>query len=349
MTTVLVTFAGGSYGLGITRSLRVAGRGYRVIAADADRFSLARAEADERRLIPKASDPEYLDALRRLIAEYGVDFLWPGHDAEIELVARHRDELSAATFLPPTTDIEICNDKMASYERWRGAGVPVPGTIRIADRSDLASAFDRFGGEVWLRAVSGAGGKGSIGATDLRKAEAWLNVHDGWGRFTAAKWIKGGHRLSWESVWADGELITVQGRRQLVQGFASLTMSGITGVPGVNQWGTSPVADDIGIAAVRAVSTRPHGNYGVDMVCDAAGNPFVTEINIGRYNNDGLIHWQDEKLNAADLAVRLGTGEPPPFDPPLLHPKQRDAYIIYGIPTTPLQVTEDDLPDTPLP
>jgi len=191
--------------------------------------------------------------------------------------------------------------------------------------------------------VTGAGGTGALGTDSLRKAEAWLEVHDGWGRFTAAQRIKGGHRLSWESVWAHGELIAVQGRRQLVQGFEYLTMSRITGVPGVNQWGTPPEADETGIAAVRAISPSPHGNYGVDMVCDATGAPYVTEINIGRFNNDGLIHWPDEKLNAADLAVRLGLGEKPPFEPPLMHPKKRDNVIIYGMPQMPVEVSWDEV------
>ena len=79
------------------------------------------------------------------------------------------------------------------------------------------------------------------------------------------------------------------------------------------------------------------------MVCDADGKPFVTEINIGRFNNDGLIHWPDEQLNAADLAVRLGLGEKPPFEPPLMHPKKRDNVIIYGLPTMPVEVSWDDL------
>jgi hypothetical protein len=128
-----------------------------------------------------------------------------------------------------------------------------------------------------------------------------------------------------------------------VQGFEYLTISRITGVPGVNQWGTPPEADEIGTAAVRAISGYPHGNYGVDMVTDADGAPYVTEINIGRYNNDGLIHWPDETLNAADLAVRLGMGEKPPFDPPLMHPKKRDDVIIYGIPKMPVAVSWQDL------
>jgi carbamoyl-phosphate synthase large subunit len=282
-------------------------------------------------------------AVAGLVRSTRADFVWPGHDADIVAFARNRDILGAATFLPRLEDILICRDKMLSYLRWRECGVRVPETMMVDNRTDLTRAFDEFGGEVWLRAVTGAGGTGALGTDSLRRAEAWLTVHDGWGRFTAARRIKGGDRLSWESVWAHGELVTVQGRRQLVQGFEYLTMSRITGVPGVNQWGTPPEADETGMAAVRAISPSPHGNYGVDMVCDADGTPYVTEINIGRYNNDGLIHWPDEKLNAADLAVRLGLGESPPFEPPLMHPKKRDNVIIYGLPQMPVEVSWDEV------
>ena len=343
MKRVLVTFAGGSYGLGITRSLKAATGQYHVIAADSDRYSLQRAEGDERYLVPPASDPEYLDSLAKLVRQTRADVLWPGHDHEIDKVAHNRDMFDAAVFLSPATEIDLCNHKFESFKVWQAAGVRVPDSLFITDKNDLVEAFDRFNGEAWLRAVSGGGGNGAIGVSSLRKAEAWLDILDGWGRFTAAEWIKGGARLSWESVWAEGELIAVQGRRQLVQGFTNLTMSGVTGVPGVNQWGTPPEADELSIAAIRAVSEKPHGNYGVDMVCDSHGTPYVTEINIGRFNNDGLIHWPDETLNAADLAVRLALGENPPFATPLMHPKQRDNIIIYGLPTLPIEVSESDL------
>lgn len=335
---MLITYAGGTYGLGVARSLKAAYDRYHVIATDADRFSLLRSEGDERHRVPRASSPAFMAEMVALVRSTRADFVWPGHDSDIRAFAGQPDSLGAATFLPPLAEIETCNNKMRSYLRWREAGVRVPDTLIVDSRDELVRAFDEYGGEVWLRAVTGAGGRAALGTDSLRKAAAWLDVHDGWGTFSAARWIKGGHRLSWELVWAKGELIAVQGRRQLVQGAAHLTLSRITGVPGVNQWGTPAEADAIGTMAVRAISAAPHGNYGVDMVCDADGAPYVTEINIGRYNNDGLIHWPDERLNAANLAVRLGLGQQPPFAPPLMHPKKRDSVIIYGIPALPVEV-----------
>ncbi|MEA2676774.1 MAG: hypothetical protein QOJ81_915 [Chloroflexota bacterium] len=341
---MLLTCAGGAYGLGVARSLRAASTPYYVIATDADRFSFQRAEGDERHRVPRASSGEtFLTAITDLVQQRQVDFVWPGHDSDILAFVRDRDRLGAATFLPDLAEIEVCRDKWRSYLRFQACGVRVPETTMVRSRTDLRAAFDRFGGEVWLRAIRGAGGRQAIGTDSLRKAQAWLDIHDGWGLFSAARWIKGGARLSWESVWAHGALIAVQGRTQLVQGFDYLTMSRITGVPGVNQWGTPPAADETGTAAVRAISESPHGNFGVDMVTDADGALYVTEINIGRYNIDGLVHWPDEKLNAADLAVRLGLGEKPPFEPPLMHPKTHGDVIIYGMPTLPIEVSGDEV------
>jgi carbamoyl-phosphate synthase large subunit len=44
-----------------------------------------------------------------------------------------------------------------------------------------------------------------------------------------------------------------------------------------------PLVNEIAINAVRAVSTRPHGIFGVDMTYDRLGVPNPTEINISRF------------------------------------------------------------------
>lgn len=345
MPRILVTFAGGSYGLGITRSLQAADRSHHVVGADADIYSLARAETDEKHLIPKASDASFVPALLELIDKSGAEMLWLGHDAEIEKVAHERDQFGhVATFLPTTEEIDLCNDKWESYEAFRRTGVRVPRTMKLEVPEDLDAAFNRgFQDGVWLRSTRGAGGRGGAGFKSIEKARAWMELHDGWGRFTASEWIVGMGIFSWATVWANGELIVAQRKSPLGQGFASVTRSGVTGVPGVVRWGGPAEAEVTGEAAIRAVSAKPHGNYGVDMISDRDGRLYVTEINIGRYFNDGLIHWPDEKLNAADLAVRLAMGDPPPFDTPLKNPKKSGNVIIYGLPKMPIEVSEDEL------
>lgn len=345
MPRILVTFAGGSYGLGITRSLKGADRPHHVIGADSDIYSLARAETDEKHLLPKASDASFIPSLLKLIDKTDAEMLWLGHDAEIEKVAHVRDKFEhVGTFLPATEEIDLCNDKWESYRAFKKAGVRVPETMKLDNPNDLDLVFSReFQDGVWLRSKTGAGGRGGAGFQSIEKARAWVELHDGWGSFTASEWIVGKGVFSWATVWSNGELIVSQRKSPLGQGFASITRSGVTGVPGVVRWGGPLEAEQTGEAAIRAVSAKPHGNYGVDMLSDRDGRLHVTEINIGRYFNDGLIHWPDEKLNAGDLTVRLALGEPLPFGIPLKNPKKSGNVIVYGLPKMPVEVSEEEL------
>ncbi len=43
------------------------------------------------------------------------------------------------------------------------------------------------------------------------------------------------------------------------------------------------------------------------------------------------------------ISVRLGLGEKPPFEPPLMHPEKRDNVVIYGMPTMPVEVSWDEV------
>ena len=85
------------------------------------------------------------------------------------------------------------------------------------------------------------------------------------------------------SIWRDGELVVGQTRRRLSWALSALTPSGITGVTKISETCSDPVVDDVAVQAVKAVTTVPHGLYGVDMTYDRNGIPNPTEINISRF------------------------------------------------------------------
>ena len=126
MTTILVTGAGGPMGCNVTRSLRLAPEGYRLIGTDANPLHLPLRLTDEIHRVPLAKDLDaYLDALDALIERYEVDLVFPTHPVEVRTISAHRDRLKAATFLPTHDAILRGQDKYASYEAWSAAGVPV--------------------------------------------------------------------------------------------------------------------------------------------------------------------------------------------------------------------------------
>jgi hypothetical protein len=307
---ILVTGAGGSPATNFVRSLRAAPEPFHLVGTDADRYCLMRAETDSRWLVPPASDPDYLPVLNAIAARERVDLVHAQNDAEVTFLSEHRDRVDARLFLPDRETVRICQDKFRSFQRWQAAGLPVPDTMLVASEDDLKAAFERFDGALWLRATSGAGGRGALPVRDYDTARSWLDFHKGWGGFTAAELLEP-DSITWMSVWHHGELVVAQGRKRLYWELSRVSPSGVTGVTGAGVTVSDAALDDLATRAVLAIDPRPHGLFGVDLTYDAAGTPNPTEINVGRFFTTHQF-FTALGLNLPQVYVRLAFGEPPP-------------------------------------
>ncbi|HVT18456.1 MAG TPA: carboxylate--amine ligase [Thermoanaerobaculia bacterium] len=306
---ILVTGAGGSPSTNFVRSLRESPEPFYLIGVDCDRYHLQRAETDERHLVPEADDPDYLAILRGLIAESGAELIYSQPDQEILVISRHRAEMGARTYLPDHATIETCQDKFASFRRWKEAGLSVPETVLVDDEQDLARAFAQFGAPVWLRSmVSPGGGKGSFRAPNPRAAGAWLDFCDGWGAFTAAECLEP-DSITWTALYHQGELVVAQGRKRLYWELGNRAPSGVTGITGTGVTVSDSLLDEIAERAVRAIDQRPHGIFAVDLTYDRRGVPNPTEINIGRFFTTHLFFTR-AGLNLPYIFAKLAFGEP---------------------------------------
>ena len=346
MKKILVTFAGGELGVGVTRSLRASDGDLHIVGVDASPFHIQQAEVDERYLVPSSDAPEYIEVLKDIIAETGAEFLWPLHDNEIDVVT-HAGDLGVRTFLPTPSTVAICQDKIRSYERFSAAGVAVPETVFIESKQDVRRSLDTLGEAVWLRATRGAGGKGAFRAASYDEAVSWLDTNSGWGFFTAAE-ILTGKKFKWESVWSDGELIACQSRMGVGQSrLTSMAMGHAVNRSrrdrSVQVTGSTPSVFDTATGAVRAVSERPHGIFSVDLAGDAKGVPKVTEINVGRFTSIGMNYWFPQGFNFPGLVLKLAYGEDPGFVPPAIEPIQAGIYNIQGRNTHPAFTTDAEM------
>jgi hypothetical protein len=307
---ILVTGAGGSPATNFVRSLRAAPEPVHLVGTDADRFCLMRAETDARYLVPPASDPDYLAVLNAVVERERVDLVHAQNDAEVTFLSEHRDQVAARLFLPAMATVRICQDKFRSFQRWQAAGLPVPDTLLLTSEDDLKAAFERFDGALWLRATTGAGGKGSLPVRDYDTARSWLDFHQGWGGFTAAELLEP-DSVTWMSVWHDGELVVAQGRRRLYWELSRVSPSGVTGVTGAGVTTSDATLDHLATRAVLAIDPRPHGLFGVDLTYDGTGTPNPTEINVGRFFTTHQF-FTALGLNLPYVYVKLAFGEPPP-------------------------------------
>lgn len=330
---ILVTGAAGAPALNYVRSLRLSGEPFHLIGVDCNRYQLLAAETDERHLVPRASDPDYIPVLRDLIAETGAELLFAQPDVEVAVISRRRDELGVKTFLPCTETVATCHDKWASHQRWHDAGLPVPETRLISTQADLRSAIADFG-SVWLRAAAGAAGAGSLRTDDFHLACLWVGSHDGWGRFTAARYLSP-TSVTWQSLWYEGELVVAQGRKRLQWEFADRAPSGVTGITGAGVTISDPLVDEIAQRAVLAIDRAPHGIFAVDMTLDGEGVPNPTEINIGRFFTTSLFFTR-AGLNMPYIYTKLAFGEAPPLPEKRINPLPPGLLWVRGIDREPV-------------
>jgi hypothetical protein len=341
MKTILVTGAGGSPATNFVRSLRAAEEPVRLVGTDADRYCLLRAETDARHLVPPAGDPDYLAVLNALIEREGVDFVHAQNDAEVCFLSEHRDDVRARLFLPAKATVRTCQDKFLSFRRWRAAGLPVPDTTLLHSEDDLKAAFERFGGALWLRATTGAGGRGSLPVEDYETARSWLDFQQGWGTFTAAELLEP-DSITWMSLWHDGDLVVAQGRKRLYWELSRIAPSGVTGVTGAGVTVADPALDDIASRAVLAVDPSPHGLFGVDLTYDRGGVPNPTEINVGRFFTTHQF-FTALGLNLPELYVKLAFGEPLPTLARRCSPLPDGMVWIRGVDFEPVLASLDEV------
>lgn len=290
MTNILLTGAGGSAAYNFKDAVDLAGKGYRFVATDVKPYHVELIDVAKRYLIPPVSDPGYLTAINKIIEQEGIDFVHPQPDIEVAFFAEHRDKLNAPVFLPEQSAVELCHDKMLFNKRMAEVGVAVPAAFHITSQQDLKDALaelQKIQPRVWLRAIRGAGAKASLPISSFYQGDAWIDYWRSfrgldYGDFMASELLPG-HEFAWQSLWWNGELVTAQARERLEYIFGNLTPSGQSSSPSVAKTVNRDDINEVGQAAVRAVSGKPHGVFCVDMKEDANGKPKVTEINVGRF------------------------------------------------------------------
>lgn len=289
MKKILVAGCGGAPSEGVVNSLLIAKDGEEIIGMGSEPTDLVLSHAARKYVVPYSNTPEYKSFLFKLIKTEKPDFFHAQNDLEIYEISKMRDEIidqGVKLFLPRHEVIDTCVFKYKSYLKWKEAGIKVPETMLINDPDDLRKAFDRLAddeGKVWLRTVNiGGGGKGALPTNDCEFAKRWIDRFNGWGNFTAAEMLTP-DTVTWLSIWYEGELVVAQTRIRKGWTHGNRTLSGVTGVTKVGQTYSSDEVNDIAVNAIKAVDSKPHGIYGVDMAYDRNHVPNPTEINIGRF------------------------------------------------------------------
>ncbi|MFO8008248.1 MAG: hypothetical protein R6V05_10980 [Candidatus Brocadiia bacterium] len=285
MKRILVTGAGGPAGRNVIESLRAAREPFYIVGTDVNPYHLHLADADASYVVPRCTEPGYLDALNAIIPAEDVTFVHPQPDVEVAVLAENRDGLAAPTRLPAAETVRTCQDKIASGEAWYRAGLRSEPTVVIRDADDLRRAARELGLPLWLRASRGAG---ACGSTPVRRLETGLHWFEYWRSrgtdwtFIAEEYLPG-RDTAFASLWEGGELLGSVAMHRVEYLIAGAAPSGKTGSTAVlvslHDDGVNRAATE----AVRAIDPRATGVFSVDLRDDPDGMPVPTEINCGRF------------------------------------------------------------------
>lgn len=341
---VLVTNAGEGPGINFCRSLRLADQPYYIIAAEPVPYRFWNVEADEKHPLVAGSDPRFIPHLRALAARTRADVVYTSDtNDELLKLSKHREEIistGAKVLMPDNAKVAIFEDKWRTYEFLKKAGVRAPYSEIVNTPEQLDALLDRFG-KVWLRAVYGSGGRGSIATDDRTLARSWIETQNGWGSFTCAEFLQG-TSATWSGLWDDGQLVACQIRKRLFWEFSHLSPSGVTGITGAQEVSDDPEVHRTAMAAIACVDDRPNGIVSVDMTFGADDLPYVTEIQASRYYSS-ILFLAEAGLNFPDMFVRLAMGQRECLPRELMNPLPTDLVWVKYVDCLPRLVRMSEI------
>ena len=344
MAKIHIGGAGGAPSNNFIRSLRESSREDYLIGTSCVPSDLFLADTDERYVVPRADAPDYRERILGLLQRTRPGFLHVQNDLEVMAISEIREEvqsLGIKLFMPSAKTIRDCVDKYRSYRVWAEAGIRVPKTRITRSPADLDQALADLGGEIWLRATVGGGGRGALPVSDPEFARLWIERFEGWGNFTAAAMLTA-RSITWLSIWNRGELVVAQTRRRHSWNFGNRTLSGVTGITGVAETCSCANVDDISQRAIRAIDPEPHGIFGVDMTYDTEGRPNPTEINIGRFFTTHYF-FTKAGLNMPEIYCNIALDGVFPELPRKLNPLPDGLVWIRGMDVHPVLTTVEEL------
>ena len=136
---LLTGVGGGGHGEQIMKALRMGQLRYRIIGVDASPYCANRALVDDFYVVPRATDPAYLDAILRIARNSGCVAIFHGSEAEMSVLSKARSDIEALGIYVPVNQpsvMQICMDKVQTLEFFAQRGFRVPLFRRIESLAD---------------------------------------------------------------------------------------------------------------------------------------------------------------------------------------------------------------------
>lgn len=312
---ILLTGIGGSASSNFLDSLRVSSLTPTIVGVDSSPEMITLSNIKDKFLLPRADDQEFISDVSKLIDRFEIDVIHMQPDAEVRVISANRNLIKTGFFLPEHAAIALASDKEKFAVEMRVSNVPVPisgdGVEKSAFKETCNKLFSIIP-KLWVRARTGAGSRASLPVSTTEQAVNWVEwwieeKNLSWQDFQVSEFLPG-DEYALQTIWQDGVLIAAEARVRVKYLYGFLSPSGQSSTPSVARTTSKPEVYEIGIKAIRALSSNPNGVFCVDMKTDFDGAIKVTEINAGRFFTTSNF-FAHAGVNMPEMSVRAATGE----------------------------------------
>jgi len=344
---LLVVGAGSGAGNSLIRSLRAGDPSFVVVGCHDDRFTLKKSTAERNFLVPRATEPGFVAALRRIVEAEKIDLVIPNTDIDVWAISRARRRIPCRLFLPRHAVVELCQDKYALTVFLRTRGVPVPRTYPVTSRAAIRKIYGRLrsGTRAWCRIRRGSGSRGAVPVASPRQAVNWIRFWEEMRgvsarAFTLAEYLPG-RDFACQSVWKDGQLVLIKTCERISYFGGGSQPSGASSISALAKTVVEPRVAEVSADAIRVLDRRISGAFSVDLKENVGGVPCVTEINVGRFITMMNLFDLTGKHNMALAYVRLALDEP--LHVADVYDAVEDHYFVRDVDTVPGIFHADEL------
>lgn len=237
---------------------------------------------------------------------------------ELEVLAWSKRAETAAlpckALLPNHALALALTDKARMTELLEATGLVPPSAAISPVDDDLEQVGEILDYPFWIRATAGSSGLGSLKVETPLALRQWIAINPGVKQFIASKYLPG-RNLACKLLYYEGQLLRAACAERVQYIMAKVAPSGITGNTSfgrlLNELTLVALARQALAHLFAATGAPAHGFFTVDFKEDAAGRPYITEINV-RHVAFSLC-FAMAGANFAEDTVRL-LDEDPDFD-----------------------------------
>ncbi len=143
MINVLVTgIGGGGVGEQLIKALRLSAYNYTIIGTDITNISKGFKEVDFAYVVPKATQPNYIETILEISRKHNIKVIFSGYEAELQLLADNADVFRKEgihLFVNPKDVLNICLDKTKTIHFLAKNNFYFPKSHAISKIEDIAN------------------------------------------------------------------------------------------------------------------------------------------------------------------------------------------------------------------